>query len=242
MLSYALYNTNDVRLRLEPAILSSCLDYEDSIMIKVYIPLKDGQALSHEVMQGLINNNCVAAPITTKGGKEFRETNKNNNILRALEQCQELKEDYFILMDSDVILSDAIVFEVFDERLNLNVDIVSIATDRSEHGLVFFKKNAIHKFEAFIKKRQRTIGKEDDNYSNCSLCMYLTTPGNLNIMIQNENVKEVTREDGEELTTYMGGVETKDGVAIPPEPPCEVTCVPRCEVTCIAPSRNPIQI
>jgi hypothetical protein len=171
-------------------------------MIKIYIPLKDGQTLSKEVMQGLLDNNCVPAPITTKGEKAFKETNKNNNILRAIEQCQELKEDYFILMDSDVILSEGIIFEVFEDDINMNKSIISIATDRSSHGLTFFKKNAIHKFEAYIRKRQRTILQENDNYDNCSLCIYLDS--NPNIMLENENVKETERVDEEQLKEYMG--------------------------------------
>ena len=70
-------------------------------MINIFVPLKDGEALMPEVMQGILSQSlgCCIVPITSKGEERFLETNKVNNLLRALSLN---KTDKIILMDSDV--------------------------------------------------------------------------------------------------------------------------------------------
>ena len=150
--------------------------------MKIYIPLKDGQVIHQEVMKGLIANDCEVCPITTKGDGEYKESNRNGNLLRATE-C--LDNEDLIFMDSDVILSAGIIQEVFNDHDNLNQSIRTLKTDKGTHGLIYIKKERIKEFEDYLRGLDYT---GIDDHKHCTLCSFLNTRPN--IMLQNEKVKE----------------------------------------------------
>lgn len=150
--------------------------------MKIYIPLKDGQAISQEVMKGLIVNDCEVCPITTKGEEEYKESNRNGNLLRAIE-C--LDDEDLIFMDSDVILSTGIIQDVLDDVANLSQTIRTLKTDKGTHGLVCIKKERVKEFGEYLRGLDYT---KADDHEHCTLCSFLNTRPN--IMLQNEKVKE----------------------------------------------------
>jgi hypothetical protein len=156
------------------------------MVIKIFIPLKDGQFLTKEVMEGLILNDCVPCPITTKGEKVYRESNRNGNILRAIEQCE---DDDFFIMDSDVILCKGIIEDLLSKNNNpFNTKILTLATDRSTHGLIYIKKEGLKEFENYLRSLTYEWG---DDYKHCTICSFLDH--NLNTMLKNSDVKECER-------------------------------------------------
>lgn len=154
-------------------------------MHKVYMPLKDGQVISKEVMEGLIANGCEVAPITTKGEKAYRESNRNGNILRAIESVKKNKEGHIMFMDSDVILTPGILKDVLDDYLNLEQGIRTLSTDKGTHGLIYVKENKLDHFEGYLKGLD--YSKHDD-HKHCTLCSFLDNHPNM--MLSNDKVKE----------------------------------------------------
>jgi hypothetical protein len=77
-------------------------------MLKIFMPLADGEEIKPEVLEGIIKNNCSLYPFTSEL-KEHRRINMVNNWNRAFELN---KEEIFIGMDSDVILEDGIIEEL----------------------------------------------------------------------------------------------------------------------------------
>jgi len=154
--------------------------------MKIYIPLRDGQVVSQEVMNGLIINNCEAVPITTKGEKIYRESNRNGNLLRAIEFVLENDEDHLMFMDSDVVLPFGIVAEILDEQVNLGQSIRTLATDKGTHGLVYIKRDRIDQLRMYLQELDYA---SNDDHKHCTICAFLnSTP---NIMVSNNKVREV---------------------------------------------------
>lgn len=149
--------------------------------MKIYMPLKDGQVISQEVMKGIIVNNLEVAPITTKGEAVYRESNRNGNVLRAIEQVKELDEKYLMIMDSDIILTWGIINEVLDEKRNFNKNIRTLSTNKGTHGLIYIKRESLDHFENYLRNLDYT---GIDDHEHCTICSYLDN--NLNIILAND--------------------------------------------------------
>lgn len=100
-------------------------------MIKIYIPLADGQAIMSEVLRGVVKQtvDCCIIPITSKREKNHYTGNLNNWIT-ALELCE---DDYFIGMDSDVVLNNPEAIETLLNVKDLKIDIAGSSTQEKHY-------------------------------------------------------------------------------------------------------------
>ena len=153
--------------------------------MRVYIPMKDGEVLKEEVMKALMYNNLEVCPITTQGTEKYSELNRIGNLLRAIEQAGQRGDD-LLIMDSDVILPYGIMDTVFDDEHNLNKDMITLASNRGNHILIYIKKRSVYKFKRFLKSI--TVDKGRDY---CPLCEFFNT--NENIMLTNPECVEVSK-------------------------------------------------
>jgi hypothetical protein len=173
-------------------------------MIPIFVPMKDGEALMPEVLQGVANQSikCCIVPITSPGEKEYRETNRTKNLLRALHLC---KSGRFILMDSDVVLGNTSMIEdmMMDEE-NLQREIVSVTTRKEKfpkvahtpHALFSIRGLSLIKFTEYIEKRiLEPVAVENDKKENCFICQFLFDKESKILYLENEKNYETERLD-----------------------------------------------
>jgi hypothetical protein len=171
-------------------------------MIPIYIPLKDGEALMPEVLQGVLSQTlgCCIIPITSKGEDRFLETNKVNNLLRALSLN---KTDKIILMDSDVAIGNSyMIEEMLNDKANMDKEIISVTTRKEKvtqcyhvpHSLMLIKGLMLVKFIDFLEKR-KISPEEEDGRKHCSVCLFLRDKESNTMFLQNEKNDEVKRLD-----------------------------------------------
>jgi len=169
-------------------------------MINIFIVLRDGEVLMPEVIKGIAKQTeeCCVIPITSKGkaGKSFERNsriNKKNNLLRAIE----LAKDYFLLMDSDVVLDDEnIIREMFDDTKNFNRNIVAVTTKNEQiktcrsfipHSLMLLKGEEISNFKEFLLNLK--------NFKYCSVCLYVQSNADKVMNLENHKIRECKRID-----------------------------------------------
>ena len=170
-------------------------------MIPIFIPLKDGEALMPEVLRGVLTQSiaCCIIPITSKGEVVYRETNRINNLLRALALN---KTDKFILMDSDVAIGNPMMIEeMLNDKANMDKDIISVTTKkeiipkcpRVPHSLMLIKGLMLVKFIDFLERIR--IAPENDNDKRCALCYFFKDKGDSTMFLQNDKNIEIKRLD-----------------------------------------------
>ena len=171
-------------------------------MIPIFIPLKDGQALMPEVIWGVLSQTlkCCIVPITSEGDENLRESNKLNNMLRALRVS---KEKYFILMDSDVVLGNPFMIEdMMMDEANMNKEIILVTTHKeilpkcnhSPHSLMLLKGLMLIKFMDFLESK-KIEEAHDDIHRNCSVCQFIHGKEDKCMYLQNQKNHEVRRLD-----------------------------------------------
>ena len=177
-------------------------------MIPIYIPLKDGESLMPEVLQGVLSQTlgCCIVPITSPGEERFLETNKINNLLRALSLN---KTDKIILMDSDVAIGNPLMIEeMLNDKANMDKEIISVTTRKEKvtqcyhvpHSLMLIKGLMLVKFIDFLEKR-KISSEEEDGRKYCSVCLFLRDKESNTMFLQNEKNNEVKRLDLTQVKT-----------------------------------------
>ena len=152
-------------------------------------------------MKGILSQSmkCCIIPITSECDTETRETNKVNNLLRALKINN---SPYIILMDSDVVIgNDKMIEEMLNDMANMNKDIVLVTTRKEKlikcsyapHSLMLIKGLMLMKLIDFLEDIE--IDPNKDNKSNCSVCKFLADKGNDCVYLENEKNEEVERLD-----------------------------------------------
>jgi hypothetical protein len=170
-------------------------------MIPIFVPLKDGEAIMPEVMQGVLTQSlgCCIIPITSKGEVVYRETNRINNLLRALALN---KTDRFILMDSDVAIGNPMMIEeMLNDKTNMDKDIISVTTKKEmvtkcrhiPHSLMLIKGIMLTKFVDYLEKLNIDPVVDDDRH--CSLCHFFRDKGDSTMFLQNDKNCEIKRLD-----------------------------------------------
>jgi hypothetical protein len=170
-------------------------------MITIFVPLKDGEAIMPEVMNGILSQSlgCCIVPITSKGEEKYRETNRNDNILRALALN---KTDKFILMDSDVAIGNPLMIEeMLNDKANMDKEIISVTTKKENitkcshipHSLILIKGSMLTKFTDYLEKLKIDPAIDDDKH--CSLCFFFRDKGDNTIFLQNDKNHEIKRLD-----------------------------------------------
>lgn len=107
----------------------------------VFIPMRLGQVLEKEVLQGLIINNCAAAPMvsfTDRHGRVDRE-----NMAKNINAGFSFAEEYYLHMDSDVVLTPGIINTLITEARNFDLVIYRTGTNGQRHGLWMVKKKIV---------------------------------------------------------------------------------------------------
>jgi hypothetical protein len=176
------------------------MDYKDK-MIPIFVPLKDGEALMPEVMQGVLSQSlgCCIIPITSPGVADYKETNRINNLLRALALN---KTDKFILMDSDVAIGNPLMIEeMLNDKANMEKEIISVTTKKEivpkcphiPHSLILIKGLMLAKFTNFLERVK--IAPENDNDKRCILCYFFKDKGDSTMFLQNDKNHEIKRLD-----------------------------------------------
>jgi hypothetical protein len=168
-------------------------------MIQIFTPLKSGQILMPEVIRGIGGQDvdCGLIPITSDSSLDHSESNKRVNVLKALDLN---KEDYFILMDSDVaMLNGRIIREMMDDKLNKGRKIVAVTTKLEKieqcryvpHSLMLLRGDMIQRFKEFCLNYQLTGEAKKD----CFVCRFVIQNLKECISIQCDSVYEVPRQD-----------------------------------------------
>lgn len=173
-------------------------------MINIFVPLKDGEALMPEVMQGVLNQSirCCIVPITSPGDTTYRETNRTKNLLRALHLNT---SDRFIFMDSDVVIGNSMmVEEMLQDKLNMDKEIISVTTrgecypkvHHTPHAFMSMRGVMLLKFTDYIEKKSKEeVPIENDRKENCFICQFLQGQEDKTMYLQNDKNSEVKRLD-----------------------------------------------
>lgn len=168
-------------------------------MKNIFIVLRDGEVLMPEVIKGIAKQTeeCCIIPITSEGkagisSEIHARKNRRNNLLRAVR----LAKDYFLLMDSDVVLGDEnIIKEMFDNEKNSNRKIVACTTKHEmitfckyiPHSLILIKGQEIENFKKFLENVK--------DYKDCYVCEYCRANENKIISLENPKIEEIRRID-----------------------------------------------
>lgn len=140
-------------------------------MMKVFIPLAEGDSLMPEVTEGLAKNKLIAMPITSKRTENMHISNIKNWI-KALEINN---EDYFIGMDSDVVLAEKTI-ESLVEHSKDDVELVGFATQDKHFKSTPDNMNVAHSF-MFIRDAKAALlhlrKLKREGYQKCCWCHYI---------------------------------------------------------------------
>jgi len=169
-------------------------------MIKIFTVLKDGEVLKKEVLEGILKQSveCCLIPITSKGTNVYSENNRRNNVLRAIDSNT---EDYFFMIDSDVVIKNTdLIKNFFDEEKNSRTK-VRTATTKGEnmnfccytpHALILIMNDEVKNFKKWMEEFE--LG-DCDKKENCIICKYLKNymKNNLVLTIQQNSTYETPR-------------------------------------------------
>jgi hypothetical protein len=184
-----------------PFILSSGLCYEGQV-IKIFVTMKTGEALMPEVLKGIVSQSveCCIIPVTNKGVSGFSENHRRLNVVEAMSLND---EDYFILMDCDVVInSPTLISEMMDDKANWGREIVNIFTKENEdiktcpyvpHALMLVKGFKMREFKEYMKN---TVA-DGEGKEFCLICRWFNLNKNMDsiITLQNRGMREVPRID-----------------------------------------------
>ena len=152
----------------------------------IYTCLANGQILNNEVLEGIARNECDLMAITSdNGSKTHSEENKSKNIKELLKHSD---EDYFIFMDSDVVLVERNTISKLIQALKYNA-VVTIPTKPShtKHNFPEVMPHAI----IGIQKRMIETLKYFLNDAGCAYCNFCKV--NLPTVMWNIQAYETTR-------------------------------------------------
>ena len=152
----------------------------------IYTCLANGQILKNEVLEGIIRNDCDLMAITSSNGeKTHSERNKSDNILEILKHFD---DDYFIFMDSDVVMCDKNTIAKISQALKYNA-VVTIPTKacHTKHNFPEIMPHAI----IGIQKRMIETLKYFLHQEGCAYCEFCKV--NLPSVMWNTQAYEITR-------------------------------------------------
>lgn len=141
-------------------------------MIHIFTPLKNGEAIMPEVMKGILNQSveCCLFPISNDNvvNGRWSEANRIENLIRAINLNV---NDYFLIMDSDVVLGEPTIIEkMFEEKS----DVVAVRTadyQTSCHSVLLVKGDKIQHLKNFLS----TCAVVPERM--CSMCVWVRSQG-----------------------------------------------------------------
>jgi hypothetical protein len=153
-------------------------------MIKIHTILANGQFLHPLVMAGAIENNAAIVPITGDKhmSKRIDEKCVAENWRKAISTC---RDNVFIGMDSDVILTKGCVSYLIDSLILHKVEMANIESIRDtyrKHGIWAVKMS-------YARYEQPKF----QDYDHCPLCLYFKGIHN-KIILQHEPLLEAPRD------------------------------------------------
>jgi len=118
----------------------------------IYTPMRTGESLDPKVMLGLADNNCKLIPVISDGGT--RRENMHRNWKAAFGMFE---GEYFIGMDSDVILIEGVIDKLI-ARIAEDTDLKMVTVEtkqgpyigEQQHSLFVAHESILNTFPEYV--------------------------------------------------------------------------------------------